>query len=186
MVGGHTSNGWVAEHAGRRSLFLALEFLGLPPYDDLLVVHELTHVAQAEASVATRARTFPASLAVVVEGVATATSRVLRPGLSDSAYLWMDDDHQSWVQECQANATRIATVLAGHLDTPDDAPEVAGLFRNRTDGLIPPRSAYWVGDSIAREMLQEGHAVGDLLKIGPEEARARVARWAEAAIARSD
>jgi len=50
-------NGWVAEHTGQRTLFLALEFLGHPPHDDLLVVHELTHVAQAQLSVATRAQT---------------------------------------------------------------------------------------------------------------------------------
>lgn len=179
LVGGHSSNGWVAEHAGQRTLFLALEFLGLPPHDDLLVVHELTHVAQTELSVATRARTYPASLTVMVEGVAAATTRVLRPGLTDSAYLWMDDSHHRWVDRCRTDAPTIATTLLEHLDTPDDADVVAPLFRNLSDRHVPPRSAYWAGDQIAQGMLRQGHTLRDLLSITPETARTVVANWAE-------
>lgn len=180
LVGGHTSNGWVAEHAGQRTLFLALEFLGHPPHDDLLVVHELTHVAQAQLSVATRAQTYPASLAVVVEGVATATTRVVRPGLTDSAYLWMDEGHHQWVDRCRASAPKIATMLLEHLDTPDDADAVAPLFRNVTDQHVPARSAYWAGDQIAQDMLQQGYALRDLLSIAEDDARTWVATWAAA------
>ncbi len=190
LVGGHTSNGWVAEHAGQRTLFLALEFLGHPPHDDLLVVHELTHVAQAQLSVATRAQTYPASLAVVVEGVATATTRVVRPGLADSAYLWMDEGHHQWVDRCRSSARKIATMLLEHLDTPNDADAVAPLFRNVTDQHVPARSAYcqhvparsayWAGDQIAQDMLQQGYALRDLLSIAEDDARTRVATWAAA------
>lgn len=180
LVGVHTSNGWVVEHAGQRTLFLALEFLGLPPHDDLLVVHELTHIAQAQLSVATHARTYPASLAVMVEGVATATTRVLRPGLTDSEYLWMDDDHHQWVDRCRTNAPRIAATLLEHLDTPDHADAVAPLFRNLSDRHIPARSGYWAGDQIAQGLLHQGHTLLDLAGINPETARTAVANWAAA------
>lgn len=178
LVGGHSSNGWVVEVDGHPTLFLALEFLGLPPFDDLLVVHELAHVAQWHLSPATRARTYPTSLATVVEGAATATTRVLRPGLTESAYLWMDEEHAAWVDTCRTRARPIATALVEHLDAPDDAEAVAPLLRNRTDGVIPARAAYWVGDQVARELLDEGRDVRDLLALGPGTARERVSAWA--------
>jgi hypothetical protein len=178
MVGGHTSNGWVAEHNGHRSLFLALEYLGTAPYDDLLVVHEITHVVQSQLSPSTGARKYGSSLAVMVEGAATATSRALRPGHTDSAYLWMDGHHEAWLDECNANAAAIASLLLRHADTPDDDEEVAPLFRNRATPGIPARSGYWVGELIARGMLQDGYGLHDLLSLGPAEARDRVLAWA--------
>ena len=45
LVGGRTSNGWVTTFRGRPTLFLALEFLAEPPYDEILVTHESLHVA---------------------------------------------------------------------------------------------------------------------------------------------
>lgn len=177
-VGGHTSNGWVAEHNGHRSLFLALEYLGTAPYDDLLVVHEITHVVQSQLSPSTGARKYGSSLAVMVEGAATATSRALRPGHTDSAYLWMDGHHEAWLDECNANAAAIASLLLRHADTPDDDEEVAPLFRNRATPGIPARSGYWVGELIARGMLQDGYGLHDLLSLGPAEARDRVLAWA--------
>ena len=178
LVGGRSSNGWVVEHDGHRSLFLALEFLGSPPYDDLLVVHELAHVAQGGLSPAARDRTYPTFLATVIEGAATATSRALRPGQSDSAYLWMDEGHHEWVEQCRAAADLIAAMLLEQLDTPDDAEAVASLLRNRSRGEIPPRAAYWVGDQVARDFLDEGRDLRDLLAIHPGEARERVHAWA--------
>ncbi len=52
LVGGHTSNGWVADIEGISSLFLALEFLGEPPLDDVLVVHEAVHLGHLARSAA--------------------------------------------------------------------------------------------------------------------------------------
>ena len=180
LVGAHTSNGWVAEHKGQRSLFLALEYLGTPSFDDLLVVHELSHVVQAQLSPAAGARTYASSLAVMVEGAATATSRVLRPGHTDSAYLWMDDDHQEWLNNCDASAAAIASLLLRHADTPDDDGAVAPLFRNRPGHGIPARAGYWAGERIARAMLQDGTDLRDLLSMKPPEARTRVIEWATA------
>ena len=180
LVGAHTANGWVAEHQGKRSLFLALEYLGTPPYDDVLVVHELSHVVQAQLSPATAARTYAASLAAMVEGAATATSRLLRPGHTDSAYLWMDEDHQNWLDECNISAGAIASLLLRHADTPDDDEAVASLFRNREGAGIPARAGYWAGDQIAHTMLQDGGNLRDLLSMEPIEAHTRVRDWATA------
>ena len=64
-----------------------------------------------------------------------------------------------------------------HADTPDDDEAVAPLFRNRTTPGIPARSGYWVGELIARSMLQDGYGLRDLLSLGPAEARDRVLAW---------
>lgn len=178
LVGSHTSNGWVAELDGQPSLFLALEYLGTPPYDDLLVVHEIGHVVQMQLSPPARDRTYTASLAAMIEGVATATSRVLRPGHTDSAYLWMDEDHETWIDECVERAPAIALRLLRHADAPDDDKSVAPLFRNHATPTIPARCGYWVGDLIARGMLMEGRRLNDLLSIESAEARYRVLDWA--------
>lgn len=57
LVGNHTANGWVAEFHGRPSLFVALELLGAPPYDGILVSHEAQHVTHNHHG----AETWPAS-----------------------------------------------------------------------------------------------------------------------------
>ena len=178
LVGAHTSNGWVAEHNGRRSLFLALEYLGSPPHDDVLVVHELSHVAQAQLSPETGGRTYTSALAAMVEGAATATSRALRPGHTDSAYLWMDEDHQEWLDRCDSEIAAIASLLLRNVDTPDDDEAVARLFRNKTGPGIPARSGYWAGQLVASGMLRDGHDLHDLLSLGAAEARSRVHEWA--------
>ncbi|QKE85150.1 hypothetical protein [Arthrobacter sp. NEB 688] len=180
MVGTHTSNGWVAELNGRRTLFLALEYLGEPPCDDLLVVHELSHVVQGQRSPAARASTYASSRAVMLEGAATATSRVLRTGRSDSAYLWMDEHHQAWVHDCHGSSRMLARHLMQHHDVPDDHDVVAPHFRNQTREGIPPRSGYWVGDQIAQGILEQGTDIGSLLSITPEQARSDVLDWARA------
>ncbi len=178
MVGGGSSNGWVAEHEGRRVLFLALEMLGMPPHDDVLIVHELTHVVQGQLCEAARARTFTSSFAVFTEGAAVASTRRIRPGLSDSAYLWMDEDHHDWVSQCQYAAPGIAAMVLEHLDSPADADAVAPLLRNRSGEALPPRSGYWAGDQIAGQMLNHGYALTDVLSTPAGQARARVAQWA--------
>ena len=71
-------------------------------------------------------------------------------------------------------------MLLEHLDTPDDADAVAPLFRNVTDQHVPARSAYWAGDQIGQDMLQQGYALRDLLSIAEDDARTWVATWAAA------
>ena len=66
-----------------------------------------------------------------------ATTRRLRPGLSASAYLWMDEEHHDWVNQCQSSAPGTASMVLEHLDAPDDAEVVAVPLRNRPGGAIP-------------------------------------------------
>lgn len=154
LVAGHTSNGWVTELDGRETVFLALEFLGDPPFDGVLVSHEAFHVAHARHGAGAWPEDGAASL--FQEGFAVAVSRSLHPGLPDSAYLWNDADHDEWVEECSAVAPELAARALGILDSPDDDPIVRSLFTgdHRQPGL-PVRAGYWLGDAVLRDLMRE-------------------------------
>jgi hypothetical protein len=157
LVGGHTSNGWVTELDGRKVLFLALEFLGDPPYDGVLVSHEALHVAHARHGAGDWTEDCSASL--FQEGI----SRELHPGLPDSAYLWFDGEHEAWVADCERARAKITTRALAELDTPSDDHLVRVLFTVQ-DGErdLPPRAGYWLGDLLLRRLLDRHHA-SDLL-----------------------
>jgi len=154
MVGGHTSNGWVTDLDGRDTMFLALEFLGDPPYDGVLVSHEAFHVAHLRHGAGSWPEDGAASL--FQEGLAVAVSRALHPGLPDSAYLWNDDDHEEWVDDCAAVAPELAARTLGLLDAPYDAPDVKALFTaDHSMPGLPVRAGYWLGDVALRSLLAE-------------------------------
>jgi hypothetical protein len=154
MVGGHTSNGWVTTLEGRDTMFLALEFLGDPPYDGVLVSHEAFHVAHLRHGAGEWPEDGAASL--FQEGLAVAVSRMLHPGLPDSAYLWNDDEHEDWVEECATMAPQLAARTLGLLDSPYDEEAVRALFTgdHRAPGL-PVRAGYWLGDVVLRDLLTQ-------------------------------
>src|SRR5262245_55345307 len=173
MVGGHTSNGWVTELDGREVLFLALEFLGDAPYDGVLVSHEAFHVAHARHGAEEWPEDCTASL--FQEGIAVAISRELHPGLPDSAYLWFDGEHASWVAACERLRARIATRALAELDTPYDDFLVRVLFTVQDDERdLPPRAGYWLGDVVLRRLLDQ-HTAGELLAWDHVAARRAVA-----------
>lgn len=174
MVGGHTSNGWVTELDGREVMFLALEFMGAPPYDGVLVSHEALHVAHDRLGAGDWPEDCTASL--FQEGIATAVSRELHPGLSDSAYFWQDGDHAEWVAACRRSAMPVTTRALSELDTPYDDPLVRGLFTYQ-DGEhdFPPRAGYWLGDLLLRRLLDQ-HQARELITWDRPSVRRALAR----------
>jgi hypothetical protein len=162
MVGGHTSNGWVAELGETVTLFLALEFLGEPPYDGVLVSHEAFHVAHSRHGADAWPEDGAASL--FQEGIAVAISRETHPGLDDSAYLWFDDAHTDWVADCAAAETAVVRRALEHLATPYDDLSCRALFTIQDDERdLPPRAGYWLGDRLVRRLL-DTHPTSTLLR----------------------
>ncbi|MGC1283153.1 MAG: hypothetical protein WA895_09495 [Streptosporangiaceae bacterium] len=161
LVGNHTANGWIAEFHGRQSLFVALELLGDPPYDAIVISHEALHLAHMHHGAAT----WPDDVGgcLIQEGVATAASRDLHPGFPDSGYLWTDDRHDLWVRECRDAETALTAVVLHEMATPAEAPHVRGLFAPdcQASGL-PPRSGYWLADLLAQHWLSQ-HSLRDVL-----------------------
>lgn len=161
LVGGHTSNGWVTELGDTVTLFLALEFLGEPPYDGVLVSHESFHIAHARHG----ADTWPEDCAgsLFQEGFAVAISREIHPGLDDSAYLWFDDANDEWVAACASAEPAIARRALEQLDAPYEDLGARALFTVQDDEReLPPRAGYWLGDLLVRRLMEQ-HSSGDLL-----------------------
>lgn len=163
LVGGHTSNGWVTTFRGRPMLFLALEFLADPPYDEILVVHEALHLAHHRLRGTDWLDTIAGD--VVAEGLAVALSRRLVAGHQDSAYLWFDASHDHWVGECIRQDADIRALAAAHWDTDDADPEVAALLHARPSGAVPARSGYWLGDQIVSGWLDSGREPPELMQL---------------------
>lgn len=85
LAGTTAANGWVDVHEGQPTLFLELTQLPPAPFDAVLVTHELTHVAHQRRQAAAWPETVAALL--FAEGLATAVSRDLVPGLGDAGNL---------------------------------------------------------------------------------------------------
>jgi hypothetical protein len=182
LVGGHTSNGWVTELGDTVSLFLALEFLGDPPHDGVLVSHEAFHVAHSRHGAGAWPEDCAASL--FQEGLAVAVSREIHPGLDDSAYLWFDDTHADWVRGCEAAEAAIAQRALEHLATSYDETAVRALFTTRDDEReLPSRAGYWLGDRLVRGLLAR-HPTSDLLVWDHGRTHAALAEELEALITR--
>jgi hypothetical protein len=180
MVGGHTSNGWVTEYHGREVLFLALEFLGDPPYDEVLVSHEALHIAHDRLGAADWQEDCAASL--FQEGIAVAITREFHPGLPESAYLWFDGDHEAWVAACAQTETKIATRALTELDTPQDDVLARALFTMQPEEPeLPPRAGYWLGDLVVRRLLEQ-HPARELLGWDRPSARRALAHELRAVV----
>jgi hypothetical protein len=172
LVGNHTANGWIEEFHGRPTMFVALEFLGVPPYDGMLFSHEAVHLAHMRHGAAN----WPEDVAshLIQEGIATAASRARHPGLSDSAYLWNDDQHDSWVRDCRAAERALAALVLDEMATLAEAAHVKGLFAPDCQaGTLPERSGYWLGDRLAQHWLSK-HDLRDVLRWNHAEATDRV------------
>jgi hypothetical protein len=183
LVGNHTANAWIEEFHGHQAMFVALELLGDPPYDGMLFSHEAVHLAHIHQGAANWPDDVGSHL--IQEGVATAASRELHPGQSDSGYLWNDDQHDSWVRECREAERSLITVVLDEMTTPAEATRVEGLFApDSQTAMLPPRSGYWLGDLLAQRWLSQ-YGLRDVLRWNHAEAadrasselRARVNSW---------
>ncbi len=164
LAGTTAANGWVDVYEGRPTLFLELSQLPPAPYDAVLVAHELTHVAHQRR----RAGVWPETVAALLfaEGLATAVSRDLVPGLGDAGYLWFAAGHQPWLDACAAAYPTVAAELAGVLESTD--PVVGRrLFSAGAghSGTLPVRAGYYAGLRLIAEMRV---AEGDIALAGSD------------------
>jgi hypothetical protein len=105
--------------------------------------------------------------------VATTASRELDPGQSDSGYLWNDDQHDSWVRECQEVERALIMAVLDEMTTPVEAAHVEGLFMpDCQTEMLPPRSGYWLGDLLAQRWLSQ-YSLRDVLRWNHAEATNR-------------
>jgi hypothetical protein len=146
LVGLFSSDGWVTDFRGRRTLFLAVEYI--PPYDDVFFAHECAHLVH-------RAAGFDGetvAAAVVAEGLAVCASAELVPGHDEAVYLWMRDGRDDWLGECVAREDELRARLRADLDS-EDAGVYASWFLGRANDFgLPPRCGYFVAQRWIREL----------------------------------
>lgn len=169
MVGSGSSDAWVEAFQGRPTLFVALEMLNDPTQDEVLVMHEVIHLAHYHTlwpilSVQPNLDD-QVGFRVWAEGLAVAGTRRLRPGHPNSAYLSAPSPH--FMNDCHDNLPTIAEALIPSLSRVD--PRLASRLCDNSEGRPwPNRAGYWLGDTIACELLRQGHALADLLSWKPD------------------
>jgi hypothetical protein len=163
LVGLFSSDGWVTDFRGRRTLFVAIEYV--PPYDAVFFAHECTHLVH-------RATGFDGdtvAAAVVAEGLAVAVSAELEPGHEEAVYLWMRDGREDWLAECVAREDELNAKLQADLDS-EDADVYARWFLGKpNESGLPARSGYFVAHRWLREL---GVPYTDLVSWDYERVRA--------------
>ncbi len=179
LVGVGSSNGWVALHRGLPTLFIALEFLTDSVCDNVLVLHEAVHLARQRL-------TFPAWPGTVLEslvgeGLAVSLSRLLLPGLSDSAYLWFDREHDDWVNQCRRRRGDIRSWPSRRLDY-EDEQTLSELFSAQPGSRLPTRSGYWLAAAVMGDLLADGHPPLELMTWPYAAAEAAMVRCLELVI----
>jgi hypothetical protein len=138
LVGLFSSDGWVTDFRGRRTLFLAVEYV--PPYDTVFLAHECTHLVH-------RATGFDGdtvAAAVVAEGLAVAVSAELESGHGEAVYLWMRDGREDWLAECVAREEELSSRLRADLDSEDPHVYARWFLGRPNESGLPTRSGYFV------------------------------------------
>lgn len=155
MVGLFRANGWVDQLAGRDELFIAVEQLpDVDRHGRLLLVHEAAHVVHSRVRQGSAWSDYGVSEALLAEGLATQVSAEAVPDLSDAEYLWFDDDHQGWLDECSRQRSVIAARLAQDLEA-YDLDTYAVYFMTRESARreeLPRRCGYFIGLQVARQL----------------------------------
>jgi hypothetical protein len=175
LVGVGTSNGWVARWEGAPTLFLALELLPDLPYDHVLVVHEMTHLAHERAARGIWPETV--GTRVFAEGLASAVSARVVPGLRLDEYLWFDDAHRTWLGDCEERKFEIRDAVLTDLGLDEGLGDrFFSAGPERCAGL-PIRSGYWIGLLALQRLLaaEPGRSARGLLRWDADTATERLA-----------
>ncbi|MEU8265454.1 hypothetical protein AB0C02_33265 [Micromonospora sp. NPDC048999] len=164
LVGLHRANGWAGTLDGRYALFLAVEELGPPGDDRLLVLHEAAHVVHDRLAAIRDWPEHGVLNTLLVEGLATQVSAELDPGRSVEEYLWFGrPGYGPWLDECRRRWPEILGRIRVDLDA-TDPPRHAPYFLMRDSplaGNLPKRCGYLVGLAAVRR-LREQHSLAEI------------------------
>ncbi len=159
MVGRFSSNAWADLFRGVPTCFYALELIPDVATLALMAAHETAHALHHNVSdVPFEGATVAEKL--MLEGLATLTSEVVTPGLSDEAYLWPGyktatdgQEVTAWLQRCVA-LSQLKEQLLHVLDS-DDPATLARYFSAGSEHRrehTPVRAGYAVGFWLLRHL----------------------------------
>jgi hypothetical protein len=176
LVGLHRANGWADTLDGRYALFLAVEQLGPPGDDRLVVLHEGAHVVHDRLAAIRDWPEHGVANNLLAEGLATQVSAELDPGRPDEEYLWFGrPGYRPWLAECRRRWPEILSRVRADLDA-IDADHHAPYFLMRDSPLagdLPKRCGYLVGTAAVRR-LREDHRLSEIASWDLDRARAEV------------
>ncbi|MFR9775237.1 hypothetical protein ACL02O_04160 [Micromonospora sp. MS34] len=164
LVGLHRANGWADTLDGRLALFLAVEQVGPPGDDWLLVLHEAAHVVHDRRAGIHEWPDHGVANALLTEGLATQVSAELDPGRRAEEYLWFGHPgYRSWLDECRLRWSQIVDRIRDDLDAADPEHHAAYFLMRDSPlaGNLPTRCGYPVGLAAVRR-LRETHALPDI------------------------
>ncbi|MFG3707562.1 hypothetical protein ACGF7U_22940 [Micromonospora sp. NPDC047670] len=166
LVGLHRANGWADRLDGRFGLFLAVEELGPPGNDRLLVLHEAAHVVHDRLAATRDWPSHGVANSLLSEGLATQVSAETAPGLPDEEYLWFGrPGHRAWLDGCRARWPEILGRIDADLDATDVEHHAAYfLMRDSPHAAdLPKRCGYLVGWEIVRR-LRARHPLAEIAR----------------------
>ncbi|WFE39635.1 hypothetical protein [Micromonospora sp. WMMD998] len=164
LVGLGRANGWADDLGGRFALFLAVERLGPPDDDGLLVRHEVAHVVHDRRA---GIRDWPphgVANQLFAEGLATQVTAEIDPGRPLEAYLWFGrPGHRPWLDECRRRWPEILDRVRADLDATDPDHHAAYFLMRDSPlrGDLPRRCGYLVGLAAVRR-LRDRHGLPEL------------------------
>ena len=162
MVGRFISNAWADLFEDAPTCFYALELI--PDVDTLalMAVHETAHTLHFELSdLPNDGKTVAETL--LLEGLATMTSAVAVPSLTDEVYLWPGYPYttagqkvEAWLADCVAQRPELNRQLLADLDKTDPATlgRYFGAGSKYRHPQTPVRAGYTVGYWLVRELCQ--------------------------------
>ncbi|WP_091656449.1 hypothetical protein [Micromonospora auratinigra] len=175
LVGLHRANGWADTLDGRYALFLAVEELGPPGDDRLLVLHEGAHVVHDRLAAIRDWPEHGVANTLFVEGLATRVSAELDPGRPAEDHLWFGrTGYRPWRDECRRRWPEILDRVHADLAATDEARHAA-YFRMRDAGDLPKRCGYLVGLALVGR-LRERHPLAELARWPLPRVRAELGR----------
>ncbi|WP_405093560.1 hypothetical protein OG767_12550 [Micromonospora sp. NBC_01392] len=177
LVGLHQANGWADDLGGRYALFLAVERLGPPDDDGLLVRHEAAHVVHDRRAGIRRWPEHGVATHLFAEGLATQVTAELDPGRPPEAYLWFGrPGHRAWLDECRHRWPEILGRVRADLDATDPDHHAAYFLKRDSPlrGDLPARCGYLVGLAAVRR-LRARHGLPELAAWPLDRVRAELA-----------
>lgn len=154
MVGSFSSNGWGCTFNNEPTVFFALEFETDPAYFDIFLAHEITHNFHMNINKNNECD----SLAdcTLGEGLAVVASKVLYPGLKDTAYLNFGPSGDEWIEKCKHVFKDIRDEYIGNLAS-NNQELVNGYFlgKIKEEKKVPNRIGYVIGYVLVMELIKE-------------------------------
>lgn len=165
-VGTFDDNAFVAPYKdGKIALCLPIE----SGEDDIVLVHELTHIVHSRTAEIAMSWLRPVSTLVYQEGLAMHLSKYLVPGNCDEKYV---EHREGWLKSCQNQTSKICDGILPYLD--ETSSEILYKFAVKNDSTGNEREAYFIGWELIARLLAAGQTFKHIASIKEDEMSAQI------------